>query len=165
MRCVHCGSEGVYPNGRCGVCLKLASGKPEATGLQAPSQAAASGCVSLVMLIGLIALVAHCSSSSTPTPQQTQADQAKAEQDRKQGLHCLSGWDGSNRSLVDQVKRQLREPTSFEHVETDIQPEVNGKHSITMEYRARNGFGGMDVATAEGTVDHETCEATLIEAG
>src|SRR5438067_1109193 len=97
-----------------------------------------------------------------PISQQTQADQAKAEQDRKQGLHCLSGWDGSNRSLVDQVKRQLREPDSFEHIETDIQPEVNGKHSITMEYRARNGFGGMNVATAEGVVDHETCEDTLI---
>jgi len=165
LRCVHCGSEGVYPNGRCGVCHKLASGKPEVTGVQAPSQAAASGCVSLLMLIGLIALVAHCNSSSTPTPQQTQADQAKAEQDRKQGLHCLSGWDGSNRSLVDEVKRQLRGPDSFEHIETDIQPEVNGKHSITMEYRARNGFGGMDVATAEGVVDHDTCEATLISTG
>jgi hypothetical protein len=60
--------------------------------------------------------------------------------------------------------QQRRPPPmhSFQHIETDIQPEVNGKHSITMEYRARNGFGGMEVEEAEGTVDHETCEATLI---
>jgi hypothetical protein len=117
------------------------------------------------MLIGLIALVAHCSSSSTSTPQQVAADQAKAEQDRQRGFHCLSGWDGSNASLVEQVKSQLREPSSFEHISTSIEPDVSGKHNITMEYRARNGFGGMDVATAEGVVDHETCDATLIDAG
>jgi hypothetical protein len=104
-------------------------------------------------------------STPPPTAEQIRADAAKAEEDQRRGFHCLSGWDGSNASLVQQVKNQLREPDSFEHIETRITPEVNGKHNITMEYRARNGFGGMNVATAVGTVDHQTCEAILTSTG
>jgi hypothetical protein len=104
-------------------------------------------------------------STPPPTAEQLKAEAAKAEEDQRRGFHCLSGWDGSNASLVQQVKDQLREPDSFEHIETRITPEVNGKHNIMMEYRARNGFGGMNVATAIGTVDHHTCQATLNSTG
>jgi len=83
-------------------------------------------------------------------------------EERRKGFHCLSSWDGSNRSMVEQVKAMLREPSSFEHVETRIVPEENGKHTVIMRYRARNGFGGANISVATGTVDHETCKATLI---
>jgi hypothetical protein len=89
---------------------------------------------------------------------------ANAENDRK-GFNCLSSWDGSNASLVKQIKEQLRDPDSFEHDETRITPENNGKHTVFMKYRARNGFGGMNVARAVAEVDHNTCEATLISTG
>jgi hypothetical protein len=65
---------------------------------------------------------------------------------------------------VDRVKAQLRDPSSFEHVESRIMPNVNGKHRVVMKYRARNGFGGVNVAYAIGSVDHATCEAELITA-
>jgi hypothetical protein len=104
-------------------------------------------------------------STPPPTAEQIKAEATKAEEDQQRGFHCLSGWDGSNASLVQQVKDQLREPDSFEHIETRIMAEVNGKHTIMMEYRARNGFGGMNVATALGTVDHHSCEATLTSTG
>jgi len=89
----------------------------------------------------------------------------KAENARK-GFNCLSGWDGSNASLVSQVKNQLREPDSFEHAETKITPRsASGQHTVVMKYRARNGFGGMNVGEALATIDGASCEATVITAG
>jgi hypothetical protein len=156
--------------------------KPTTVEAQAPSPAAkpatdkraafekraSEGCgigCALLILIGIPYLVVRQCSTPPPTAEQIKADAAKAEEDQRRGFHCLSGWDGSNASLVQQVKDQLREPDSFEHIETRITPEVDGRHNITMEYRARNGFGGMNVATAVGTVDHRTCEATLTSTG
>ena len=48
--------------------------------------------------------------------------------------------------------------------ETRISPvnTATGKHTILMDYGARNSFGGMVRGTARGTVDNETCEATLL---
>lgn len=79
------------------------------------------------------------------------------------GLHCLSQWDGSHRGLVEQVKRNLRDPDSFKHVDTAISPATKeGLHRIVMEYRARNGFGGMNVGRVEGAVFSHNCEAVLL---
>lgn len=125
--------------------------------------------LALLIMLGIPYLVMRQCSTPPPTLEQIKAEaaqaEAQAEEERRRGSHCLSGWDGSNRSLVEQVKDQLREPDSFEQIETRITPEVNGKHTIMMEYRARNGFGGMNVATAFGTVDHVTCDATLTSTG
>lgn len=89
----------------------------------------------------------------------------KAAADKIQGFHCLSGWDGSHRGLVRQVKARLRDPDSFEHIETRIAKVENGTHAIFMTYHARNGFGGMNVEKAVGAVDHDTCTASLLLAG
>lgn len=75
------------------------------------------------------------------------------------GEHCLSGWDGSNRDLVRQVKAGMREPDSFEHVETRIYGNDNGEHGLWMTFRARNGFGGMNVEKVYARIDHESCKA------
>ncbi|MDE8651468.1 hypothetical protein PYV00_07005 [Novosphingobium sp. H3SJ31-1] len=91
--------------------------------------------------------------------------QAAENEQRNKGLHCLSKWDGSNRSTVRQVKEMLREPSSFEHVETAIYPNDNGEHGLWMKYRARNGFGGMNVESIYARVDHETCEARVLPNG
>lgn len=36
-------------------------------------------------------------------------DKQKAE-DKQKGFHCLGGWDSSSRALVDEVKKNMREP-------------------------------------------------------
>ncbi len=82
--------------------------------------------------------------------------------ERRKGFHCLSGWDGSNRSMVEQVKAMLREPGSFEHVETIIYGNDSGEHGTWMTYRARNGFGGTNVERVYARVDHESCEARVL---
>lgn len=91
---------------------------------------------------------------------------AEAEEKRK-GFHCLSTWDGSNRSGKDQLRAALRDPDSFEHIETRIYPldDAASEHGAYMRYRARNGFGGMNVEEIYMRINHETCEARLLPDG
>jgi hypothetical protein len=107
-------------------------------------------------------ILAYCTFSGGSDPKEEAKQAATSAEDRRKGFHCLSAWDGSNRSFVAQVKAQLRDPGSFEHSDTRITPATAGKHNIIMEYRAKNGFGGMNVETVIGTVDPATCEATIV---
>jgi hypothetical protein len=88
---------------------------------------------------------------------------AKEAERKKYGHHCLlTGWDGRHRDFAQQVENALRDPDSFEIVETRTGPLEDGRHAISMTFRARNGFGGMNVETAFGSFDHETCEAVVL---
>ncbi|MCG8436034.1 MAG: hypothetical protein MJA83_18600 [Gammaproteobacteria bacterium] len=109
------------------------------------------------------------------TPEERQAAEAKraAEEakrvaekaeNKRRGFHCLSAWDGSHHAVVGYVKDRLRDPGSFEHAETRISPNKDGNHLLIMEYRARNGFGGMSVATVTATVSNATCDAIITAA-
>ena len=90
------------------------------------------------------------------------AEAAAAEEKRK-GFHCLSAWDGEHWDFTRDVKNLMRDPDSFEEIETRITP-VNdeGFHNILMTYRARNGFGGMNVGEALGLVRNSDCRATIL---
>lgn len=91
------------------------------------------------------------------------AEQAEAEARlRLYGGHCLHPWDGSHLGFVVAVKAVLRDPDSFEHIATRTMPvDAAGKNVIFMDYRARNGFGGMIGATAVGSFDNATCDAVV----
>ena len=124
------------------------------------------GCIGLLVLLAIIFALFRACSGPDKTPEQIAAEVKASAEDRRKGFHCLSAWDGSNRSLIDQVKAGLRDPKSFEHVETRIGPvNDNGNHLITMKYRAQNGFGGMNVGTAIGSVSQSNCEASLSLSG
>lgn len=87
---------------------------------------------------------------------------AKKEETRK-GFHCLSAWDGSHSNFKRDVKSKMRDPDSFEHISTRVAPISDaGTHAILMEYRARNGFGGMNVGTAGGVYQNSNCSHTVI---
>jgi hypothetical protein len=82
---------------------------------------------------------------------------------RAKGFHCLSGWDGAHPEFARAVRELLRDPRSFEHIETRISPvNANGEHTILMEFRANNAFGGKVVSVARGIVSNATCNATVI---
>lgn len=92
--------------------------------------------------------------------QQAAADAAEAEDAelRRKGFHCLSTWSGAHRGVVAAVKAQLRNPDSFEHIETRITPvSGEGAHQLFMDYRAENGFGGMTISTALAVVQQVDC--------
>ncbi len=88
---------------------------------------------------------------------------AQKAAEKRQGFHCLSSWDGSHRAVKSAVEDMMRDPDSFEHVKTLIAPvDENGQHELRMTYRARNGFGGMNVGIASARIDNETCNYTLL---
>ncbi|REF69741.1 MULTISPECIES: hypothetical protein [Paracoccus] len=90
---------------------------------------------------------------------------AKAKEkahEKRYGFHCLSGWDGSHRGLVTQVKERLHDPHSFEHDKTQTWPvQPDGRNQILMTYRAKNGFGALMLGKAVGSFDNETCDVTV----
>ena len=86
----------------------------------------------------------------------------KDQEKRQKGFHCLSGWDGSHPTVISLVKEKMRNPNSFEHIETKISP-VNstGIHKLVMKYRAANGFGGLTISSASAKVVGSSCKATI----
>ncbi|MGE4430598.1 MAG: hypothetical protein AB7E05_07640 [Sphingobium sp.] len=87
-----------------------------------------------------------------------QERERKKSEEIASGEHCLSGWDGSFPRLKEAVKRSLRNPRSFEHIDTVRSPvDKQGKFGLIMTYRAENGFGGMNVEVAGIEVEAKTC--------
>lgn len=111
--------------------------------------------VGLVVLFSIVAvIVAMCQPSSV----ERERAAALSAQNRTKGFHCLSAWNGSHLDFVGTVKRAMRDPNSFEHIKTVITPVKDGKHTVVMDYRARNGFGGMNTGVAVGVVSNADCK-------
>ena len=119
------------------------------------------GCGPIVVISILVVVLAVIADRETKP--EREAEQAE---ERRQGFHCLSAWDGNHDGLEMLVKDNLNDPNSMETYETRITPVVtdsNGQrgHAVVMEFGARNAFGGMVRNTARGWIDHDTCAATL----
>jgi hypothetical protein len=88
---------------------------------------------------------------------------AEKAADKQKGFHCLSGWNGTHPVVEGWLKNGLRDPDSYQHISTKIGPvDKSNKHSMIMEYRAKNGFGGYTPGIVVATVDHESCKATIV---
>lgn len=74
----------------------------------------------------------------------------------------FSGWDGSHRSVEAALKERMKNPKSYEHVETGY---TVGAGSITVvtTYRGTNGFGAVVTNRAIATVDMAGNVLTLSE--
>jgi hypothetical protein len=169
LRCGGCG-EAVKPTTfKCAACGVIVGAKFVAMhNEQRGARYAIMGCSWAILLAFMLGVWA-ISSYVTRGPSEadiaaSNATKAKAAEDKRQGLHCLIPVLGYNSSFVDAVKARLRDPDSFVHERTRIAPaDKTGQHPIIMDYRARNGFGGVNRAVAVGTVDHETCATTAVE--
>lgn len=127
-----------------------------------PSKATANQKVqawaTLIVLGFVIAFIGRCAMAPAVGP--SKQDLADA---RKAGFHCLSKWSGENASASDAIRATLRDPDSLKIVSTRISPvNAKGKHLVFIDYRARNGFGGMNSGKAVAEVDQGSCKATLI---
>jgi hypothetical protein len=95
-------------------------------------------------------------------PQPTPEEVAAREKELLYGQHCLSLWDGSHPEFVKQVKQRLNDPDSFDHVETVTWPvRDDGRNSIMMTFRAKNGFGGVITSKAMGSINGLNCSDAL----
>ena len=67
-----------------------------------------------------------------------------------------------NRYMFDilwEIKQSLREPDSFEHIRSSATTvDENGVQGILIEFRARNGFGGMNMSKAVANVQFQGCK-------
>ena len=97
-----------------------------------------------------------------PTEEEKATDAAQTADDRRQGLHCLSGWDGSHRAFKQDMERRMKDPDSFEHITTRVTPVRDGVHFAFMKYRAKNSFGGYMVGTAKATYRNDNCKHTIV---
>jgi hypothetical protein len=88
------------------------------------------------------------------------ATQAEAARVITSGEHCFGGWHGSLIGMEEAVKKRLRDPDSYEFVDTERTP-VNsaGKFGVILTYRAHNGFGGMNVEKIAAVVRAESCSS------
>lgn len=89
------------------------------------------------------------------------AEKAEYEKRVKEfGENCLSAWDGSHQELKDYVKRNMNDPSSFEHVETKF---ILKKDYVVlmMSFRGKNAFGGVVINSISGKVKLDDC--SLIE--
>lgn len=103
--------------------------------------------------LGVVGLAALIAVSFAVQPSDRELAEEKAE-----GFHCLSGWDGSHEDLVAQVKKGLREPQSFEHVSTKVTGiKPDGTHGLIMQYRARNGLGGTVIENVAASYESSNC--------
>lgn len=84
-----------------------------------------------------------------------------AELDRSSYEKCFSSVFGTPTGLDALVRDQLRDPESFEAIETRLaSPNAHGEIDFRTRYRARNGFGGMSVGSVNGTVRLSDCTIT-----
>ena len=109
------------------------------------------GCLIAIGVFIVIAVI-------LPSPDSNSSPEQKAA-DKNKGFHCLSDWDGSHSTLKSSVKSVLRNPSSFEHIETRIGPvNENGQHFVSMRYSAENGLGGTNVELATATISNSSCQ-------
>ena len=73
------------------------------------------------------------------------------------GSQCMSSYDGSFRKLKEATEERLRDPDSFDHIETRISRGINGTTTAIMKYRARNGFGGYNVSYSSAEFNNIDC--------
>jgi len=72
---------------------------------------------------------------------------------------AFSAWDGSHIYLERWIKKNLKDPDSYDHMETRYGDK--GDHIlVSTKYRARNGFGGMTIGQA---VAKTRLDGTIIE--
>lgn len=115
------------------------------------------GCGGLILLIAVFGLIGSIS-NLMETPEQKLA---KKEQ-------VLNEWfeGGSDISCEDHLKKQLRDPNSYERDGDFIATANDGsKRIVTWKFRSKNGFGGYAPAIAMCSVSKEnggTVNASIV---
>jgi len=143
----------------------LGAGWMERAEAERKKKGATTNKVFLVIAAVVVAVVWLSSGSEGPETEarEAAAQSAKEAEERRKGFHCLSAWDGSHSDVKAYVEERMRDPDSFEHIETRITPvKDDGTHTLVMKYRAKNGFGGMTVGEALATVRNSNCRATVL---
>ena len=74
--------------------------------------------------------------------------------------HQFSAWNGYHRGLVRLTEEHLKDPDSFQHINTRHWKNLKdgvfvGTITVVMEYRAKNSFGGYAIGNIAAVYDVE----------
>jgi len=106
------------------------------------------GCGGLIALIVIIFIIYSLSNDDKPTKATPSKPLTRQELVEKQ----FSAWDGSHYALERLIKKNLKDPDSYEHIETRFGDK--GEYILVYtKYRARNSFGGMVIEEMGAKVD------------
>lgn len=82
---------------------------------------------------------------------------------------CVSRFNGHHSGFNREIMRQLNDPNSFEPYKTDTfltdfyhAPGLWKKELLTVDFSARNSFGGRVRQTALGLLDPANCQVRLV---
>lgn len=63
----------------------------------------------------------------------------------------FSGWDGSHKGLTERVKSSMKDPSSYEHIET-VYRDMGDHLYVTMRFRGNNSFGAKVISAVTANV-------------
>lgn len=125
IKCKECGKEISDKAPACPHCG--APNKPK------PDNKSSSGCLTVIIILGVIGILGAIgqyggSSSEPSTPRETVYN---------------SSWDGSVYQAEAYLKRNLKDPDSYESIEWGkVAKNSDGNYITWCKYRAKNSFGG-----------------------
>lgn len=99
--------------------------------------------------------------TSTSTSTSNTTEEKKTEPKDDDGKY-FSSWDGSNRELVNYVKEHMKDPSSFEHVETRFR-DNGSSYDIIMKYRGKNSFNATTTEQVTAHFDKITRNLTEVQ--
>lgn len=82
----------------------------------------------------------------------------KAEARQQSKLEGCMSWSGRLSVLEADVKSNLHNPDSFQHVATQILGSAPDGDNVEMTFRAQNGFGALRKTWVRARLNPETCE-------
>jgi hypothetical protein len=119
--------------------------------------------VSIIILLVLLVFTSDGFSKGYKegTKESTQTIELSPEQKYSKWVEDQFRRDGSNEKLIATVKKGLKNPDSFKHVETR---HIMGEGYITIEmtYRATNSFNAIITEKVIAMIDYKTNEVTII---
>lgn len=96
----------------------------------------AYGCGTVILIILLIAMLPKCGKDAEKTTA------ASSSQDTKEAAYNHP-WDGSVYQVERWLKKNLKDPGSFEAIEwSPVKKKPDGGYVVRCKYRAKNSFGG-----------------------
>lgn len=113
------------------------------------------GCGTIIVII-IFASFIYSQFSEKTTP--TKASQSPQDPRKVTIEKAFSPWDGSHRQLESYIKKNLKDPDSYQHIETRYADNGN-TITVTTKYRAKNSFGGYVIESSVATAN---IDGTLI---
>ena len=94
----------------------------------------------IIIVFIVIALFKACSSMPDTPPPREKTPQEIRTDEISQGF---SAWDGSHLELTRWIKKNLKDPSSYDHVETKYVDNGGDVFIVMTKYRATNSFGAV----------------------